>query len=120
MTASGTTADIDAIVRAALTLDAAAERSADTLYVPEAVVYANARQRFAAPRFAGVSYGGRVTLAGSSVTLQGTWAWAFVDYRWIGQRSQPEVGRATLVLVHRAAGWRILHAHSSQLLPWDR
>src|SRR5688572_8715231 len=56
---AGTTVDVDALVRAALQLDAASDRSADTLYAPESQVIANARTRFAHPRFAGVSYGGR-------------------------------------------------------------
>lgn len=121
LAAQGTTSDIDALVRAALTLDAAADRAADTLYAPEAVVFSNARQRFAAPRFAGVSYGGRVTIAAAAVNLMGAWAWAVVDYRWIAaQRSQAEAGRVTFVLARKEAGWRIVHAHSSQLLPWDR
>src|SRR6185503_20593853 len=85
---AGTTAEAEALVRAALVLDAAADRQADTLYSPDAVVFANARQRFAHPRFAGVSYGGRVTVAASAVNMMGSWAWAVVDYRWIGgQRS---------------------------------
>jgi len=118
---AGTTADVDALVRTALTLDAAADRAADTLYAPEAVVFSNARQRFAAPRFAGVSYGGRITIAAAAVTLMGSWAWAMVDYRWIGaQRSQAEAARATFILARRSDGWRIVHLHSSQLLPWDR
>jgi hypothetical protein len=117
---AGTTADVDALVRAALILDAAADRQADTLYSPDAVVFSNARQRFALPRFAGVSYGGRVTIAASAVNMMGTWAWVVADYRWIGtQRSQIEVGRATFILARRQNGWRIIHVHSSQLLPWD-
>jgi hypothetical protein len=118
--AAGTTADVDALVRAALTLDAGADRTADTLYAPEAVVFSNARQRFAFPRYAGVSYGGRITIAAATVNLVGAWAWAVVDYRWIGSRSQAEAGRATFILARKSNGWRIVHAHSSQLLPWDR
>jgi hypothetical protein len=114
MTVLGTTTDVDALVRAALTHDATLDRAADSLYAPEAVVIANARLRFAAPRFAGVSYGGRVTVAAAAVTLQGGWAWAVVDYRWIGAQ-QAEAGRATFVVVRRPAGWRIIHAHSSGL-----
>ena len=116
---AGTTVEVDALIRAALTLDAASDRSADTLYAPEATVLANARQRFASPRLAGVSYGGRMTLGSSNVTVEGRWAWAVVDYRWIGsQRGQIESGRATVVCVKRERGWKILHLHSSQQLPW--
>ena len=118
---AGTTVDVDALIRAALQLDAASDRAADTLYTPESQVIANGRARFAHPRFAGVSYGGRITVGSSNVTVEGRWAWAAVDYRWIGsQAGQVEAGRATVVCVRRERGWRILHVHSSQLLPWDR
>ena len=121
ITVAGTTVQVDALIRAALQLDAAASRAADTLYSSDAVVVANARQRFAHPRFAGISYGGRVTIGSSSVTVEGRWAWAVVDYRWIGsQPNQIESGRVTVVCRNDKAGWRIVHAHSSQLLPWDR
>jgi ketosteroid isomerase-like protein len=116
----GTTSDIDALIRGALVLDAAGDRQADTLYAPEAVVFSNARQRFASPRYAGVSYGGRITIAALAVNLMGSWAWAVVDYRWIGSQRNAEVGRATFVLARKQPGWRIVHAHSSQMLPWDR
>ena len=117
----GTTVEVEALVRAALQLDAASDRAADTLYAPESIVIANARPRFAHPRFAGVSYGGRIAVGSSNVTVEGRWAWAAVDYRWIGsQAGQVESGRATIVCRRESKGWRILHVHSSQLLPWDR
>ena len=121
ITVAGTTAHVDALIRAALQLDAGSSRAADTLYASDAIVVANGRQRFAHPRFAGISYGGRITLGSSSVTVEGRWAWAVVDYRWIGlEPNQIESGRVTVVCRHDRAGWRIVHAHSSQLLPWDR
>lgn len=121
VTVAGTTVQVDALVRAALQLDAGSSRAADTLYASDATVFANGRMRFAHPRFAGISYGGRIALGSSSVTVEGRWAWAVVDYRWIGsQPNQIESGRATVVCVRRDKGWRIIHAHSSQLLPWDR
>ncbi|MGH7606503.1 MAG: nuclear transport factor 2 family protein [Gemmatimonadales bacterium] len=120
---AGTPADIQSLVRLALTLDAAADRAADTLYTPDAIVIGNARVRFASPRFAGISYGGRVAAAAAAVTVEGRWAWAMVDYRWMtadGRRA--EAGRATFLCERRdaAGGWKIVHVHSSQLLPWDR
>ncbi len=119
--ALGTPDRIEAMVHEALTLDAAGDRSADTLYAPEALVVANARVRFAAPRFAGVGYGGRVTVAAATVTLEGRFAWVMVDYRWVNlQQSQAEAGRATFVCEENPSGWRIVHVHSSQLLPWER
>src|SRR5207302_6470943 len=66
--AAGLPDQMQAIARQALTLDAAGDRAADTLYAPDALVVANARVRFAAPRFAGVGYGGRITVAGATVT----------------------------------------------------
>ena len=108
-------------MRQALAADAAADRAADTLYAQEAIVVANARTRLRTPRFAGVGYGGRVTIAAATVTLQGRFAWGVLDYRWFNvAQQQAEAGRATFMLESRPAGWRIVHVHSSQLLPWDR
>jgi hypothetical protein len=117
----GTPNRVEALVRQAITADAAGDRAADTLYTRDAVVVANARARLAAPRFAGVGVGGRVAVAAASVMLEGHFAWATIDYQWINDaHNQAEVGRATFVCEERPEGWRIIHAHSSQLLPWDR
>ncbi|HEU5262113.1 MAG TPA: nuclear transport factor 2 family protein [Gemmatimonadales bacterium] len=121
VSAHGTPELIQTIARQALALDAAGDRAADTLYAPDALVVANARVRLAAPRFAGIGYGGRVTVATATTTLEGRFAWVMVDYRWINSRqNQAEAGRATLVCAEQSHGWKIVHAHSSQLLPWDR
>jgi hypothetical protein len=121
VTALGTPELVQDMARQALILDAAGARAADTLYAPEALVVANARVRFAAPRFAGVGYGGRITIAGAAATLEGRFAWVVVDYRWVNaQGNQAEAGRATFLCEQRSNGWRIVHVHSSQLLPWDR
>jgi len=120
-TARATPDRIQEMVRQAIRLDAAADRAADTLYAPEALVVANARVRLAAPRFAGVGYGGKVTIAAATVMLEGRFAWAMVDYRWFNtERNQAEAGRATFVCEDQLKGWRIVHVHSSQVLPWDR
>jgi len=129
--AAGTPDDIQTLVRQALILDAAGDRAADTLYSADAIVVGNARVRFAAPRFAGISYGGRVTIAAATVTVEGRFAWVMVDYRWVsvgaaGAPTRAEAGRATFVCERRlgdeaeGSSWKIVHAHSSQLLPWDR
>ena len=119
--ALGTPDLIQEIARQALTLDAAGGRAVDTLYAPEALLVANGRVRLATPRFAGIGYGGRVTVAAASVTLEGRFAWVVVDYRWLNaQRGQAEAGRATFICEQKPGGWRIVHVHSSQLLPWDR
>jgi hypothetical protein len=119
--AAGTTAQVEALARQALALDAVLDRAADTLYSSDAVVFANARRRLGVPRFAAVGVGGRVTVAGVAVTVEGAWAWALLDYRWFNvAQNQAEAGRATLICARRESGWRIVHLHSSQLLPWDR
>jgi ketosteroid isomerase-like protein len=119
--AAATPDEIEALARLAVRLDAAGDRAADTLYTPDAVVVGNARIRLAAPRFAGISYGGQVTIAAATVTLEGRFAWVMMDYRWINpQQRLAEAGRATFVCERRERGWKIVHVHSSQLLPWDR
>jgi len=118
--ALGSPQRIQDLVRQAVVLDAAGDRAADTLYAPEALVVANARVRLGAPRFAGMGYGGRVTIAAATVTLEGRFAWVMVDYRWVNSaRNQAEAGRATFVCEDTPNGWKIIHVHSSQLLPWD-
>jgi len=119
--AAATPEAIEPIARLAMTLDGKADATADTLYAPDAVVVANARVRVAAPRLAGVGNGGQVTVIGATVTLEGQFAWVMLDYRWTNaQQRQAEAGRATFVFERRERGWKIVHLHSSQLLPWDR
>jgi hypothetical protein len=104
-----------------VSLDDKGDRSADTLFAPDAVVVANARVRLAAPRLAGVGSGGQVTVTAATVTLEGRFAWAMLDYRWINAPLRlAEAGRATFVFERRERGWKIAHLHSSQVLPWDR
>jgi len=116
------TGDVENVVRLSLMLDAAADRKADTLYTSDAVVVGNARMRLAAPRYAGIGSGGggRVTITAANATVSGGLAWVLVDYRWISSTEQrAEVGRATVICERRGSGWKIVHAHSSQPLPWD-
>jgi ketosteroid isomerase-like protein len=117
---------VESLVRLALTLDAAGDRSADTLYAPDAIVVGNARMRLAAPRFAGITSGvGRVTITAASATVSGRFAWVLVDYRWINPADRSrggavEAGRATFICEQRGERWKIVHVHSSQPLPWER
>jgi hypothetical protein len=117
----GGTAEVEALVSLALTLDAAGDRHADTLYTTDAVVVGNARMRLAAPRFAGITIGaGRVTISAANATVEGRWAWVLVDYRWANPAERrAEVGRATFICERRGERWKIVHAHSSQPLPWE-
>ena len=109
-------------MRLALALDAAGDRAADTLYSSDAVVVGNARLRLAAPRFAGIApaRNGRVNVSAASVNLVGTSAWVLVDYQWtnVAER-RVEAGRATFICERRGTTWKIVHAHSSQPLPWE-
>ncbi len=115
------TADVQSLVQLALTLDAAGDRHADTLYTSDAVVVGNARIRLAAPRFAGIAIGaGRVTVSAANATVAGQLAWVLVDYRWFNPAERrAEVGRATFICERRGESWKIVHAHSSQPLPWE-
>ena len=119
---SGGTDEVQSLVQLALTLDAAGDAHADTLYAPDALVIGNARVRQAAPRFAGISAGqGRVTATVANATVEGQVAWVLVDYRWTNPAERrAEGGRATIILEKRNnGGWKIVHAHSSQPLPWE-
>ena len=116
------TEDVQNLVRLALTLDAAGDRRADTLYASDAVVVGNARVRLGAPRFAGVAGGGagRVSITAANATVSGRLAWVLVDYRWINPAERrADAGRATIICEWRENGWKIVHAHSSQPLPWE-
>jgi hypothetical protein len=115
------TDEVQAVVQLALTLDAAGDRHADTLYAADALVVGNARIRQAAPRFAGITIGaGRVTISAANATIEGRMAWVLVDYRWVNPAERrAEVGRATVICERRGESWKIVHAHSSQPLPWE-
>lgn len=118
----GGTDEVQALVRLALTLDAAGDRGADTLYASDALVVGNARVRLAAPRFAGITSAaaGRVTITAANATVEGRLAWVLVDYRWVNPADRrTEAGRATFICERRGGGWKIVHAHSSQPLPWE-
>jgi ketosteroid isomerase-like protein len=118
----GTPDDVQTLVRLALSLDAAGDRAADTLYASDALVIRNARVRLGAPRFAGMSGGraGRVTVTAATVTLEGRFAWVLLDYQWFNAAERRgEAGRATVICERRADTWKIVHAHSSQPLPWE-
>jgi hypothetical protein len=121
--AAPTPDEIQALARLAVNLDASGNRAADSLYAADAVVVANARVRLATPppRLAGVGNGGRITVTATTVTLEGRFAWVLVEYRWINAEQRlAEAGRATFVFERRERGWKIVHLHSSHVLPWDR
>lgn len=118
--ASGTAATLEARARLALHLDVAADRAADSLYADDALVVANARVRRGPPRFAGLSARGAVTVVAATAMLEGRFGWVLVDYRWVApDRDLVEAGRATFVFAEQTTGWKIVHVHSSQVLPWE-
>ena len=52
-------------------------------------------------------------MAAATVTLEGRFAWAMVDYRWVNlPQNQAEAGRATFICEEKPGGWRIIHVHS--------
>ena len=111
---------VEEVVRTALRADAAGDPSADTLYTPGALVIANARVRLRTPRLAGVGYGGRISIASVSATMEGRFAWVLLDYRWVNvEANNTATGRATVVCQLVEGRWRIVHLHSSQPLPWE-
>ena len=120
---NGRPCDAEAVVRLAIALDATGDRSADTLYTPEAIVIRNARGRLAAPRFAGITSttgAGRVTITAATANVEGRFAWVLVDYSWLNPTERgEEAGRATFICERRGENWKIAHAHSSQPLPWE-
>ena len=120
---NGRPGDAEAVVRLAIALDATGDRSADTLYTPEAIVIRNARGRLAAPRFAGITSttgAGRVTITAATANVEGRFAWVLVDYSWLNPTERgEEAGRATFICERRGENWKIAHAHSSQPLPWE-
>ena len=116
----GTPAAVEDVVRVALRADAAGDPSADTLYAPGALVVANARVRLRTPRLAGVGYGGRITIASASSTMEGRFVWMTLDYRWVNvDANNTATGRATVICQLVEGRWRIVHLHSSQPLPWE-
>lgn len=94
----------------------------DSLYTPTALVVANGATRTQPPRFAGLAQGGRVTITEMSGEVFATTAWTFASYRWRSSDDQVmELGVATLLLTRDdvTGNWRIKHAHSSLLPPWE-
>jgi hypothetical protein len=119
--ATGGPGGAEAVVRLAIALDATGDRKADTLYAAEAIVIENSRVRLAAPRFAGITSGaGRVTVTAATENVEGRFAWVLVDYNWTNPAERRiEPGRATFICERRGENWKIVHAHSSQPLPWE-
>jgi hypothetical protein len=53
--------------------------------------------------------------------VNGPFAWAYVTYRWMSADGAfIETARASIVLAQSGGEWKIKHAHSSLMLPWQR
>jgi hypothetical protein len=62
-----------------------------------------------------------VTITAASENVEGRFAWVLVDYDWTNPvEHRVEPGRATFICERRGESWKIVHAHSSQPLPWER
>jgi hypothetical protein len=110
-----------AVVRQALEGEALG-LATDSLYTASALVVANGAPRTQAPRFAGLAQGGRVTITEMSGEVFASTAWTFASYRWRSNDDRVmESGVATVLLSRDEAtrNWRIKHAHSSLLPPWE-
>lgn len=108
------------LVRAALELDAAGV-PADTLYVVDATVVRDGAEHAGGRRFAGVGEGGQVRISSMMGDVNPPFAWAYVTYRWLsGDGAFIENARASIILSEVGGVWRIRHAHSSLMLPWQR
>lgn len=108
------------IVRQALDSDAAGI-PADTLYLPTATVVRDGAEHSTGRRFAAVGDGGQVRIASMTGDVTGSFAWAYVTYRWMsGDGAFIETARASIILAEQDGVWKIRHAHSSLMLPWQR
>ena len=110
-----------AVVRQALEGEALGFAT-DSLYTASALIVANGATRTQAPRYAGLAKGGRVTITEMSGEVFASTAWTFASYRWRSNDDRVmEFGVATFLLARDQAtrSWRIKHAHSSLLPPWE-
>jgi len=121
-TTSVTTADrsVMTIVRRALDNDAA-DIVSDSLYSSNATVVTNGSEYTAGKRYAGVGPGGLIRISNMSGDVNQRLAWAYVSYRWMSPDGAiTQSARASFVLQLENGAWRIKHAHSSLVLPWQR
>jgi SnoaL-like domain len=108
------------LVQSALNMDAGGVKL-DSLYTTSAIIVANGAERTAAPLFAGIGTGGTVRISSLTGNASPPFGWAYAAYRWTSSdASITESAMATFVLTRADGRWRIRHAHSSLVLPWQR
>jgi len=106
---------VTAVLSAALDADRRMA-TADSLWDSDATVIANGELRYAPPRFAGIEPGGDVAITSSRLEVRQSLVWVFLEYRWLSVKDGvARDGKATVLLTPQAgaAGWRIVHLHSS-------
>lgn len=112
---------IRSVAAAALDADHRRDIIGDTLWVANAIAVADAQRRESTPRFAAVGDGGVLDVGDVQVSVLGeALGWVIVDYRWQSNDGLVErMASATMLIRRGSDGWRIFHAHSSQILPWQ-
>ncbi len=107
-------------VRQALENDAA-DIASDSLYYANAKVVTNGAEHTTGKRYAGVGPGGLIRISNMSGDVTQRLAWAYVSYRWMSpDGALTQSARASFILQLESGTWRIRHAHSSLILPWQR
>jgi hypothetical protein len=107
------------MVQRAVDADARHENP-DSLYLADAEIIANGTPRADAPRLAGVGDDGTIQLGSSRFSVNGSYVWGTIQYRWIPPVTSKRLvdGWATFVIARLKSGeWRILHVHSSTAAP---
>ena len=114
------TQQILALVRQAMDIDSRGGL-AEHLYVQPPLIVVNGSMRTGWPRFAGVGTGGTTRISEVTAGVNTPTAWAHASYRWVSaDGTNTEDGRVTFFLENEGGGWRIKHAHSSTVPPWER
>jgi hypothetical protein len=99
--------------------EARGDEAADTLLAPGADFINSGIAVQTRPRLAAIIGRGDATLENLRTQVAGALAWVVAVYRWTGGGGRlVELGRASMILERREAGWRIRHVHSSSVPPW--
>jgi hypothetical protein len=109
-----------AVTETFIAAEARGDEAADTLLAPGADFINSGVLVTLRPRLAAVIGRGEGTVEGVRTQLAGELAWVVAVYRWRGGAEESVgLGRATVILERRTAGWRIRHVHSSAVAPWE-
>lgn len=92
----------------------------DSLFAEDAVVVADGELRYGVPRLAGVGLGGQLQVVTTRTSVQGSFVWGVLEYRWLPsfENDALRIGIATVIIARtRDGAWRIVHLHSSAPTP---